>query len=160
MYNFMLKQTSHLNQQEIIQINKWIKDGLEEWGKAWENGSTLRLFRKTPKERNEKIKESQNFQLKVGTTITISTDNAYALLIAKIHSIDFSTNSIIIISDKELSKNILKKENTPIYYHLDKHDGFTSFALALGNISGLLENTQKAKLLRSILISSTTTKKK
>ncbi|CAK5079894.1 unnamed protein product [Meloidogyne enterolobii] len=201
MYNFMLQQTSHLNQQEILQINSWIKSGLEEWGKVWENGSTLRLFRKTPKERelfgtclanmrlissnctkndvdsfknsfllhftresNEKITELENFQLKVGTTITISTNNAYALLIAKIHSIDVSTNSIIIISDKDLSKNIVgKEEDDQIYYHLDKHDGFTSYALALGNISGLLENSQKAKLLRSILMSTnnnTSTSKK
>ncbi|CAK5112786.1 unnamed protein product [Meloidogyne enterolobii] len=201
MYNFMLQQTAHLNQQEILQINNWIKSGLEEWGKAWENGSTLRLFRKTPKERelfgtclsnmrlissecikndvddfknsfllhftresNEKITESENFQLKVGTTITVSTNNAYALLIAKIHSIDVSTNSILIISDKDLSKNISgKEEDAQIYYHLDKHDGFTSYALALGNISGLLENSQKAKLLRSILMSTnnnTSTSKK
>nr|CAD2152020.1 unnamed protein product [Meloidogyne enterolobii] len=201
MYNFMLQQTAHLNQQEILQINNWIKSGLEEWGKAWENGSTLRLFRKTPKERelfgtclsnmrlissncikndvddfknsfllhftresNEKITELENFQLKVGTTITISTNNAYALLIAKIHSIDVSTNSIFIISDKDLSKNIAgKEEDAQIYYHLDKHDGFTSYALALGNISGLLENSQKAKLLRSILMSTnnnTSTSKK
>uniref|UniRef100_A0A915ME96 DNA replication ATP-dependent helicase/nuclease DNA2 n=1 Tax=Meloidogyne javanica TaxID=6303 RepID=A0A915ME96_MELJA len=201
MYNFMLQQTAHLNQQEILQINNWIKNGLEEWGKAWENGSTLRLFRKTPKERelfgtclanmrlissdcnkndvdsfknsfllhftresNEKITELENFQLKVGTTITISTNNAYALLIAKIHSIDVSTNSVFIISDKDLSKNIFgKEESDQIYYHLDKHDGFTSYALALGNISGLLENSQKAKLLRSILMSTnnnTSTSKK
>uniref|UniRef100_A0A915MY03 DNA replication ATP-dependent helicase/nuclease DNA2 n=1 Tax=Meloidogyne javanica TaxID=6303 RepID=A0A915MY03_MELJA len=191
MYNFMLQQTAHLNQQEILQINNWIKNGLEEWGKAWENGSTLRLFRKTPKERelfgtclanmrlissnctkndvddfknsfllhftresNGKITELENFQFKVGTTITISTNTAYALLIAKIHSIDVSTNSIVIISDKDLSKNIPGKEDVQIYYHLDKHDGFTSYALALGNISGLLENSQKAKLLRSILMST------
>uniref|UniRef100_A0A914N7H3 DNA replication ATP-dependent helicase/nuclease DNA2 n=2 Tax=Meloidogyne TaxID=189290 RepID=A0A914N7H3_MELIC len=201
MYNFMLQQTAHLNQQEILQINNWIKNGLEGWGKAWENGSTLRLFRKTPKERelfgtclanmrlissnctkndvddfknsfllfftresNEKITELENFQLKVGTTITISTNNAYALLIAKIHSIDVSTNSVFIISDKDLSKNIPgKEEDDQIYYHLDKHDGFTSYALALGNISGLLENSQKAKLLRSILMSTnnnTSTSKK
>ncbi|KAF7638974.1 Dna2 domain-containing protein [Meloidogyne graminicola] len=164
MHTFMSKQTSHLSRKEVIQINEWIERGLQQWGKAWEHGSTLRLFRKNPQERFIVFVESLGTCLAY-MQLNYSTDHkgdgdslqqSFLLHFSRenIEKLkEFQLKVVILFADKKLPSNVSDHENTPIYYHLDKHDGFTSFAFALGNILKLLENTEKAKLLRSIFIS-------
>uniref|UniRef100_A0A914GZ10 DNA replication ATP-dependent helicase/nuclease DNA2 n=1 Tax=Globodera rostochiensis TaxID=31243 RepID=A0A914GZ10_GLORO len=90
--------------------------------------------------------------LEPGAVVTVSTDNAYALLIGTIVSVDVFDCSVTLRSDKNLPTNFEQEHEQQLLYHLDKHDGFSSFALRLGSIAALLANDdERTRRLRSVL---------
>uniref|UniRef100_A0A183CFC4 POP4 domain-containing protein n=1 Tax=Globodera pallida TaxID=36090 RepID=A0A183CFC4_GLOPA len=93
--------------------------------------------------------------LEPGAVVTVSTDHAYALLIGTIVSVDVFDCSVTLRSDKNLPTNFEQEQQQQqllLLYHLDKHDGFSSFALRLGSIAALLANDdERTRRLRSVL---------
>uniref|UniRef100_A0A183BU23 AAA_12 domain-containing protein n=1 Tax=Globodera pallida TaxID=36090 RepID=A0A183BU23_GLOPA len=62
--------------------------------------------------------------------------------------------SVTLRSDKNLPTNFEQEQQQQqlVLYHLDKHDGFSSFALRLGSIAALLANDdERTRRLRSVL---------
>ncbi|KAL3092269.1 hypothetical protein niasHT_028147 [Heterodera trifolii] len=87
--------------------------------------------------------------LEPGSVVTVSTDSAYALLIATIVSVDVFECSVTLRSGKDFPAEFGQQQS--VLYHLDKNDGFSSFAYRLGSVAALLEDDERAQRLRSIL---------